>query len=273
MMRGSMPTIPWGQSLYRRLIVTSDQECCKLSAQARWFVANNFVLMLASLFFSKLADVLSNPKIVLPWVMETVHALLSLLGFLVSIRESGALIPQVLIAGSVKRLARRKWVWVTGKMVDVAAMPAIALVAWLAEGGGVAGWRLLLLLVVFSLARGFCSVASKNVTGKTWLRNGWQACGYCPDAIFCSELPTRGGRIELFCWFKHSDSAAVTDGRWRHGHGTPLARRRMTAESKPTQDIIAHIEINHCQKNGQKHGWQTVFEKLAEADFVAGFFT
>jgi len=122
-----MPTIPWGQSLYRRLIVTSDQECCKLSAQARRFVANHFVLMLASLFFSKLADVLSNPKIVLPWVMETVHALLSLLGF--PIRESGALIPQVLIAGSVKRLARRTWVWGTGKMVDVAAMTAIALVA------------------------------------------------------------------------------------------------------------------------------------------------
>nr|WP_320115648.1 MFS transporter [uncultured Desulfuromonas sp.] len=166
--------------IYRRLIVTSEHDCPELSEQARRHVAGNFLLMLISRFLSKLADALANPKIVLPWVMETVHAPLYLLGFLVPIRESGSLIPQVLIAGYVRRLTIRKWVWVAGKMVEVGAMTAIALVAWLAEGN-VAGWSILLLLILFSLARGFCSVASKDVTGKTIAKsargqtNGWSA--------------------------------------------------------------------------------------------------
>ena len=166
--------------IYRRLIVTSEHDCPELSEQARRHVSGNFLLMLLSRFLSKLADALANPKIVLPWVMETVHAPLYLLGFLVPIRESGSLIPQVLIAGYVRRLTIRKWVWVAGKMVEVGAMTAIALVAWLAEGN-VAGWSILLLLILFSLARGFCSVASKDVTGKTIAKNargqtnGWSA--------------------------------------------------------------------------------------------------
>jgi|GEM_PF-6504626 len=175
-----MSTTSWVHRLYRRLIVSSGQPCPELSEQACRYVADNFVLMLVSRFFSKLADALSNPKIVLPWVMETVHAPLYLLGFLVPIRESGSLLPQVVIASYVRRLTIRKWVWVVGKLVEVAAMAAIALVAWLAEGS-VAGWSILLLLVVFSLARGFCSVASKDVTGKTIAKNargqtnGWSA--------------------------------------------------------------------------------------------------
>lgn len=175
-----MPTLSWVQRLYRRLIVTSSQQCPELSENARRYVADNFVLMLVSRFFSKLGDALSNPKIVLPWVMETVHAPLYLLGFLVPIRESGSLIPQVMIAGYVRRLTIRKWVWVVGKLVEVLAMTGVALVAWLGQGA-VAGWSILLLLVVFSLARGFCSVASKDVTGKTIAKsargqtNGWSA--------------------------------------------------------------------------------------------------
>jgi MFS family permease len=175
-----MTTSTWIQRLYQRLITSSDRDCPELSAEARQHVAGNFVLILLSRFLSKLADALSNPKIVLPWVMETVHAPLYLLGFLVPIREAGSLIPQVVIAGYVQRLAIRKGVWVAGKMVEVGAMTAIALVAWLGNGA-LAGWSIVLLLIVFSLARGFCSVASKDVTGKTIAKsvrgqaNGWAA--------------------------------------------------------------------------------------------------
>ena len=62
------------------------------------------------------------------------------------------------------------------------AVLGIALVAWRLEGS-LAGWLVIGLLVIFSLARGLNSVASKDVLGKTIPKsqrgslNGWSASG------------------------------------------------------------------------------------------------
>ena len=60
----------------------------------------------------------------------------------------------------------RKWVWIAGSVVQAACIAGIGVVA-LRLDGAAAGWTILGLVTLFSLARGFCSVASKDVLGKT----------------------------------------------------------------------------------------------------------
>lgn len=167
--------------IYAKLVNEEDARVCtELSADACHVVPGNFLLMILSHFFSKLGDALANPKIVLPWVMETIHAPLYLIGFLVPIRESGSLIPQLFVASYIRQMKTRKWVWVLGSLMQAAAIMSIGLVAWTLEGA-IAGWSIIALVSLFSIARGLCSVASKDVIGKTVPKsrrgqvNGWSA--------------------------------------------------------------------------------------------------
>ena len=87
------------------------------------------------------------------------------LGFLVPIRESGSMIPQLFVGGIVRQLPIRKWVWVFGSCGQFLCIAGIGLTAWFLEGAA-AGWAILVLIALFSLARCFNSVASKDVMGK-----------------------------------------------------------------------------------------------------------
>jgi hypothetical protein len=167
--------------IYTKLVNEEDARVCTdIDEQACRDVPGNFLLMIISHFFTKLGDALANPKVVLPWVMETLQAPLYLIGFLVPIRESGSLIPQLFIASYIRTVAVRKWVWIFGSLVQAVAIAAIGLVAWTLDGAA-AGWSIIGLLVLFSLARGLSSVASKDVLGKTIPKtrrgqvNGWSA--------------------------------------------------------------------------------------------------
>ncbi|UTW07216.1 MFS transporter [Pseudomonas benzenivorans] len=169
------------ENLYAKLVNEEDARVCTdIGDQACRDVPGNFLLMILTHFFSKLGDALANPKVVLPWVMETLQAPLYLIGFLVPIRESGSLIPQLFIASYIRAVPVRKWVWVIGSLVQALAIGGIGLVAWFLNGA-TAGWAIIGLLVLFSLARGLSSVASKDVLGKTIPKtrrgqvNGWSA--------------------------------------------------------------------------------------------------
>jgi hypothetical protein len=169
------------RSIYELLINEEDARVCKdISEDACQETPRSFVLQLLALFLTKLGDAIASPKTVLSWVMASVQAPTALIGFLVPIRESGSLIPQLFIASFVRQLPVRKWVWVTGSVVQAAAVVGIGLAA-MSLRGAAAGWTILGLLGLFSLARGLCSVASKDVLGKTIARTrrgqltGWSA--------------------------------------------------------------------------------------------------
>ncbi len=154
-------------SIYLKLTNEEDARVCTdISEAACRETPGNFLLLLAAYFLTKLGDAIANPKTVLAWVTSAVGAPAAFLGFLVPIRESGSLIPQLFIAGFIRRLPVRKWVWVAGSVVQAAAIAGLGLVATTLQGAQ-AGWAIIGLLIVFSLARGFCSVASKDVLGKT----------------------------------------------------------------------------------------------------------
>ena len=137
-----------------------------LSDQAKGEVKRNFLLILIAQLFSKLADTLASAKIVLPWVMSSVGAPTFLTGLLVPIRESGSLLPQVLIGGRIQALAKRKHLYVFGILVQASCIALVAVVSVTLEGM-VAGISVVGLLCLFSLARGVCSLTSKDVLGKT----------------------------------------------------------------------------------------------------------
>ncbi len=155
------------ETVYERLTDVEDARvCAEISAAACRETPGNFVLTLVAQFLTKLADAVASPKLVLAWVLTAIQAPVGLTGLLVPIRESGSLIPQLLIASYVRRLPLRKWAWVVGSVIQAIAIAAIGAVALSLEGA-MAGWAIIACLVVFSLARGLCSVAAKDVLGKT----------------------------------------------------------------------------------------------------------
>jgi len=166
---------------YRTLVNEEDARVCRdISADACRVVPGNFFLQIAAQFFTKLGDAIANPKTVLAWVLSALSAPGLFTAFLVPVRESGSLLPQLLIASFIRRQAVRKWTFVLGNLLQAAAVLAMAGVALTLEGTA-AGIGIIAALVLFSLARGLCSVASKDVLGKTVPKtrrgqvNGWSA--------------------------------------------------------------------------------------------------
>lgn len=127
----------------------------------------SFVCQVFAQAFSKTGDVLADSKVVLPWLLGAVGAPAFLVGFLVPIRESLALLPQVFIGGVIRRFPVRKGFWVASSLIEGLCIILMGIVAGMGLRGAAAGWTIIGLLVVFSLARGIASIAAKDTLGKT----------------------------------------------------------------------------------------------------------
>ncbi len=154
-------------TIYESLTNQDDARLCRdISDEACRETPRSFVLILVSYFLTKLGDAIASPKTTLAWLTTSVGAPPWVLGFLVPIRESGSMIPQVLIGGYIRSVPVRKWTWVAGSVVQGLCVAGIGLVAFRLEGAA-AGWAILGLITLFSLGRSFCSIAAKDVLGKT----------------------------------------------------------------------------------------------------------
>jgi len=154
------------EDLYQLVANEEDARACRdIPDQACREVPRNFFLILASLVLTKLGDILVNPKTTLAWTMGALGAPAFLTAWLVPIRESGSLIPQLAIGAWVRDFPRRRGFWVAGSLAQGICVLAILFLAAYGHGPA-AGLALLGLLAMFSLARGFCSVAAKDVQGK-----------------------------------------------------------------------------------------------------------
>jgi len=130
----------------------------------------NFVRLLIARTGSKISDRLANPKTTLAWLLQTVGAPAIFIGLIVPIRESGSLLPQVLLSNYLKRFRRRKFAWTLGAGLQGLAMLGCALVGLTLEGT-TAGLSILGLVILFSLARGISSLSAKDVLGKSLPKN------------------------------------------------------------------------------------------------------
>lgn len=151
--------------LYSLIANEEDARVCKdIPTEACHVVPRNFFLILAANVLTKLGDLLISPKTVLAWLMSAIGAP-ALVAWLVPIRESGSMVPQMMIAAWVRRKPVRKWFWTLGSFGQAISVAAMAACVWFLEGYA-AGGGIIGALIVFSLSRGFCSVAMKDVQGK-----------------------------------------------------------------------------------------------------------
>lgn len=150
-------------------MLTSDDDgrvCRDIPESACNHQPKNFLTHIISLGATKTADGLIDPKLVLSWLLTQLGAPAAFIGLLVPVREAGALLPQLLTAASLRKLAQRKWAWSIGSAVQGASAASIALSAIFLEGAA-AGYAIVTALTVLALARSVCSVTYKDVLGKT----------------------------------------------------------------------------------------------------------
>lgn len=155
--------------VYDRLVrseVHDPADVEALPGDADQHVAHNAVLTVGSLTLTKIGDRIVDAKTVLTWLMGALGAPSALTGLLVPIRESGALLPQVLVARFVAGRPRRQPTWVAGALGQAAAVAAMAVVA-VTLTGVAAGVALLGALAVFATFRSVSSLTIKDVMGRT----------------------------------------------------------------------------------------------------------
>lgn len=154
-------------TLYQRLSNEEDARACTgISDSACREVPGNFFKILIAQLSTKLADSFTSSKVVLPWLLTSAGAPAFFTALLVPIRESGSLIPQLLLGGIVRQFEHRKQFYVIGSLLQGAAVALMAISAIQLEGARL-GWTIVALLIIFSLSRGLCSIANKDVLGKT----------------------------------------------------------------------------------------------------------
>jgi hypothetical protein len=230
--------------IYDKLVDEEDARAClDISDAACRETPRNFLLILLAQFCTKLGDAMTSPKTVLAWIMGSVGAPVALTGLIVPIRESGSLIPQLVIAHWVRQLALRKWVWIMGSAVEAASVVGMGLAA-LTLDGVAAGVTIVALLLVFSLARGFCSVASKDVLGKTVARmrrgqlTGWSASAAGLVAItvgLALMLPgLRTGGTALYATL-----LVLAGGLWLVGAAVYAQIRELPGETEGGRNALA----------------------------------
>jgi MFS family permease len=169
------------ETLYGLLANEEDARSCRdLDDSACHWVPRNFFVLLSTSVLTKLGDALISPKTVLAWVMAAVGTPTAMVAMLVPIRESGSMLPQLLLGGWVRSRPLRKPLWILGSILQAVAILGCAASVGLLQGVG-AGVAVLVCLVLFSLARSLNSLASKDILGKTIPKgrrgrlNGWAA--------------------------------------------------------------------------------------------------
>ena len=155
------------EKAFQSIIIDDEGRACDdIPESACKQEPGNFFRHVGSLALTKSADGLIDPKLVLSWLMTSLGAPVALIGLLVPVREAGALLPQLLTAGYLRKLQRRKWAWAAGSLVQGLAAATIGIVA-ITMTGAAAGWAIVIALAILALARSVCSVCYKDVLGKT----------------------------------------------------------------------------------------------------------
>ncbi len=169
------------EQLYNRVTGDEDARVCKdIPESACRDQPRNFFSYLFANLLGKVADEIASAKLVIPWLFGLLGVPAAFTGFLVPVREAGVLLPQLLVAAAVRHMPIRKWVWLLGALLSAVSLFGMA-AATVGLDGSAAGIVILTMLVLFSLARGLCSVSAKDVLGKTVSKSrrgalmGWSA--------------------------------------------------------------------------------------------------
>ncbi|MEQ9396597.1 MFS transporter [Haliea sp.] len=153
--------------IYSLLVEEEDARVCRdIPDSACHEQPRAFILQLSAQTLTKIGDALTSSRLVLAWMLSALGSPAIFIALLVPLRESLSLMPQLFVAQFVREHAVRKMFWVWGSVVQGLAL-ALMVPAVLLLRGFALGLVVVTLLAIFSLARGVCSVAAKDVLGKT----------------------------------------------------------------------------------------------------------
>lgn len=113
-----------------------------------------------------IGDQIVAPKTVLAWMFTAAGVPAVFTSFLVPIRESGSMLPQFALSPWVTSHASRKKVWLIGSWGQAISAALIAVSALLFSGK-LLGITTLFFLACLALFRATCSIAGKDVQGRT----------------------------------------------------------------------------------------------------------
>lgn len=153
--------------LYDKINDEDETRLCKdIPDAACKHLPRNYFAYLASNIISKLADELSSARLILPWLFSALGAPIGLVGFIVPLREAGVLLPQLFVSEYLRKKKIRKYAWMAGAAFSGLGLLLVGGLTPLLPSVA-AGYLSLFLLLAYSLGRGVCSVAAKDVIGKT----------------------------------------------------------------------------------------------------------
>lgn len=177
------------ERVYAALVDEEDARTCRdISEAACRVVPRAFLANTTAQAMTGFGDAIISPKTTLPWLLTALGAPAWAAGLLVPLREAGSLLPQLAIAGWLRALPRRKFAWMVGAGLQGASVLGIAGAALALEGQPFA-IAVLSLVALFSLSRGICSVAAKDVLGKTVAkRRRGQVSGYAASVAGAGTL-------------------------------------------------------------------------------------
>jgi len=118
--------------------------------------------LIAGLSLNKLADLLISAKTTLTALLMSIGAPVWMVGWLVPIRESGALLPQVLLSIYLRKHPERHIIWRLGMMTQAASVVGMLLSTVMLPGFE-AGLFVLISLALLSLGRSACSLTVKDM--------------------------------------------------------------------------------------------------------------
>jgi hypothetical protein len=151
------------------LLVGDDelaQACRDLPESACREQPRNYGLHVVSLSLTRVGEGFADTKLVLAWLLDAIGAPTWAIGLLVPVRESLAMLPQLLISARIRRLDIRKTIYVVGCLVQGTAIMSFGLVG-LTLSGATAGILAIGLITAFALGRSLCSISHKDVLAKT----------------------------------------------------------------------------------------------------------
>ena len=142
------------------------QVCRDLPESACREQPRNYQRHVISLSLTRLGEGLADTKLVLAWLLDAIGGPTWAIGLLVPIRESLAMLPQLLLSARIRQLPVRKLVYVLGCIIQGLAIVGFGLVGLTLEGT-IAGVMAIALITTFALGRSLCSISHKDVLAKT----------------------------------------------------------------------------------------------------------
>jgi len=155
------------EKIYESITGEGEARACDaIAEEACVDTPGNFTKNAINGFCTKLAEQLSSPSVVIPWVFSLLNVSIGVTGLLVPIKNVGSLLPQLFVSAKIRAYAVRKYFWAVAGAIQGLML---FIMAWSVYKGGSDSTGLLIVaaLFVYSIASGVGSIAFKDVLGKT----------------------------------------------------------------------------------------------------------